>query len=122
MTLQNLDAMSEKIAKTGFLSPNFFCGHLTKYGGLFSSADELTSFGKVSTKSVHRLQRKFVWKKIKKLDAKWSFSVTQTATITKLRDRKALVTRVVTHVNVFTSALESSVSNFKRTLVVQGVH
>jgi len=31
MTLQNLDALSEEIAKMGFLSPNFFSGHKNCY-------------------------------------------------------------------------------------------
>jgi len=31
MILQNLDAVSEKVAKMGFLSPNFLLGHVTEF-------------------------------------------------------------------------------------------
>jgi len=46
MILQNLDAVSEKIAKMGFLFPNFFRGPVTNSEDTFSIADEPTSYGK----------------------------------------------------------------------------
>jgi len=62
-TVQNLDAMSEKNRQNGVLCPNFFQRNVTECKGE-PVADEPTSSGEVSRKSVQRRRRKSVWEKL----------------------------------------------------------